>query len=147
MSCAVCASAPGSVVVAVPTDEGLEKQKVCISCASRSGFFCRDHQTQHLIFSDHTSACPICVANEVRRMSGRTNFHNMLMVNLGDEPRAELYGLIPHQPGTPKFEQAFAELVVTTAQRLNIERGHVTLQLLNHDHRFIVPPPLLAFAS
>lgn len=147
MHCQVCQGTPAAVTAVALKDGKLTNTPCCKPCASKSGFWCGKHQSQHVIFSDGTSACLHCVREEVKSLGGKTDFAGMIRCALSEERRDEILEVVPYSPGCEEFEQAIAKKIVIAEHRLQISRSQVVVEMVNTGHGHLVPPPILYVPS
>ena len=70
MDCGLCGKDIGNVIVLLPIKkpDGCLSVLACLKCAKKSSAYCQKHKGPHTGFvGDNTTACLICVEEEVRR--------------------------------------------------------------------------------
>lgn len=158
MNCEYCGVDPNPVVLLnKPQPDGRLTIYSCQDCAIEAGMFCSKHQRPHLGFMDETSACLRCIDEQVAAegekiagaLTGRlissdkreevevtlNDWYESMMVESRYVGMADLSMALKVRRATHATN--IARLVVTKAQRMNIEPEDVIEQVARMGPRVI----------
>lgn len=161
MKCEICGNDLYDLLVLLPKrqPDGKLVTFACVGCSIESGMYCQRHQRPHLGFDDETSACMICIDEQVEKdgerivgqLSGTISRSehkeeikrdidewlqliewNLPNADLGDLPLAIKYIQTPHTLN-------IARAVVTYSQRMRVTPEEVIERVGKDGTSLILP--------